>query len=253
MRAAATLSGLAVLALLAGCSTTSSDGDAIAHERAETAMLDILDRLTPVWADARDADFLAVSAAETTTDNVTVEPLAWSGNSAVGQGGALLDLRITVHIDAHQGSGGLYGDPSYSAGDSVRCWEVRIFARNYDEYELREHACASEPAPPLPTPTPLPTMPEDTEQRITDALATATAADFADRLRAAFPDPRITIDTIEEDGELIAAVGLPGGDKCHVGVRHADGAVEVLRGWPPEWLLPGETGCRVGLYLNPPR
>lgn len=250
-RLLAVLLGVAVV--VTGCSVSSS-GDRVAAQQAEAAMLALADDLTPLYGEAQDAERLAVQAAEHPagqSEGATVEVLSWSGNSAVGQGGASLDIRIDVHVEAF--SDGLVFGRSYSEGDATRCWHVRLFARNYDEYELSEFACPSEAAPPLPTPTPLPTMPPDVDERITTVLAAATPADLEQLMREAVPDERITVDARAEGGELIVAVGLPHGEACVVGVRHADRSVELLRGWQREWLQPGETGCAVGLYLNPPR
>ena len=85
-------------------------------------------------------------------------------------------------------------------------------------------------------------------------LRAALAADDAsvDSVRAAFPEPSVTVEVTTTDaGETVAAVGVPASRDCVVLVRRSDGVMDPVD-FRRISLEPGEAGCSTTLYTNPP-
>jgi hypothetical protein len=240
--------------LLTGC---TRGGDGYAAGLAERIIIGIGDDITPAYPKPRDAEFLAdwaitdprLPATEGEAD-YDITALAWSGNSGDPEG-ATVDIRVAVHV--HPYSPNTIGGISIKQGDAVRCWRLTVFGlHDYDSLKRSEINCPEDSGVvPKPDPAPLPSLPDDVEPLLIAALADATPEDFETRVRAAFPDEAIVIQTAVANGELVAAVGIPVELQCAVGVRHADGTVGVSQGFKEVLLQPGEVGCSPELYLHP--
>lgn len=241
----------AVVASLAGC---APPGDLLAGQLAERVIIGIGDDITPPYPTPREADFLAAWALDdprlppAPAADYVVEALAWQGNSG-DEAGARIELRVTVDLRA---GGSTFGNPWVPEGGAVRCWQLTVFGlHDYDSLRQQEIGCPTTPAPPPPTPAPIPDLPDDVDALLAQAITGATAADIDERVREAFPEDYYSIESQSHEGELAVALGIPAESECVVGVVHADGSVEVLRGWKRELLQPGEMGCSPRLYFSP--
>lgn len=238
---------LALAVGLTGC-TPASRAEAHADEVARL----LADELTPRTPQALDAEYYAqraVEHSESLDRSTRIETLGWSGEVAEGRE-AVVTLRLTVDLPAIDHGG--FSRPS-EASSAVRCWDLVIrFLYDYDPrtWELRGIPCPAGADALVPDPVPLASMPNDVEPRLSAVLAEATAADAESRTRAEFPDPGWSVAVEERDGVLAVALGATLEGSCAVGVRHPDGTVEVLRGFSPESLLPGEIGCHPMLYFG---
>lgn len=249
----ALLVGLTTGVLLAGCAPT---GDGFAASLAERIIIGIGDDITPAYPTPRDADYLAAWALENprlpsvgAPVDYAVETLGWEGNSG-DEAGAAITFRIGVHV--HADGPNSFGEASYKEGRSTRCWELTIFGlHDYDSLKQREITCPEDAVALTPHPEPLPAFPDDIDARLTQALQGATIATIDDQVRAVFTEDFYSIVSDEQDGEVAVALGIPSELECVVGVIHADGSVEVLRGWQRVLLQPGETGCSPSLYFTP--
>ncbi|MET7468121.1 hypothetical protein ABZU22_19155 [Micromonospora sp. NPDC005222] len=175
------------------------------------------------------------------------EALAWSGRTARDER-ATVDVRFVVTVTEQPQVS--IGGASNTAGEAVRCYRYEFQLYRYTTY--REIDCPSGAAPPPPTAAPVPGLPEDGRKRLTAVLRDATPATLAAAVRAAFPQEWITVDTTVHEGALVAAVGVPAERDCLLLVRTPAGKIESP-GYDRIWLEPGETGCRTGLYVSPPR
>ncbi|MDG4759726.1 hypothetical protein [Micromonospora sp. WMMD710] len=239
---------LVVCLLLSGCAQ-QRDGDTLAenHAAAEAKRLD--DDLTRDRV--RDAEWLVAThvpkAVEGDSSTIRREAFAWSGRTGINEQ-AVIDVRITVTVA--QADGATFGDLGNSAGQATRCYRYRLELHHYLPYQ--EIDCPSGVAPPVPSAAPFPALPTDARDRLSAALRTATPDTLAGAVRAAFPAQYVTVDTATHEGVLVAAVGVPAERECLLLIRTPAGTIES-----PEynlgWLEPGETGCRVGLYVSPPR
>lgn len=243
----------ALALLLTGC---TQGGDSYAADLAERIIIGIGDDITPAYPKPRDAEYLAERAVAnprlpSTEGQVDyqVTALAWDGDSGDPEG-ATIDIRVAVHV--HYYSPNTIGGTRIEDGDAVRCWRLTVFGlHDHDSLKRSQIDCPKEADVPEPDPAPLPALPGDVEQLLVTALTDATAADLEGRVRAAFPNEAIVIQTATSKGELVAAVGIPVELECAVGVRHADGTVDVYQGFQDELLQPGEMGCSPELYLHP--
>ncbi|MEW2441096.1 hypothetical protein [Micromonospora marina] len=175
------------------------------------------------------------------------EALAWSGRTA-GDERATVDVRFVVTVPEQPPVS--IGGASNSAGEAARCYRYEFELYRYTTYH--EIDCPSGAAPPPPTAAPVPKVPEDGRKRLTAVLRTATPDTLAGAVRAAFPQDWITVDTTVHEGALVAAVGVPAERDCLLLVRTPAGRIESP-GYDRIWLEPGETGCKTGLYVSPPR
>ncbi|MEU4437886.1 hypothetical protein [Micromonospora chalcea] len=180
-------------------------------------------------------------------ETVRREALAWSGRTARDER-ATVDVRFVVTVPERPPVS--VGGASNSAGDATRCYRYEFQLYRYTTYH--EIDCPSGAAPPPPIAAPVPKVPEDGRQRLTAVLRTATPDTLAGAVRAAFPQDWITVDTTVHEGALVAAVGVPAERDCLLLVRTPAGKIEAP-GYDRIWLEPGETGCRTGLYVSPPR
>ncbi len=203
----------------------------------------------------RDAGSIAAAeivqqAQDATSDagaTVRREALAWSGRTA-GNERATVDVRFVVTVEERPPVS--VGGASNTAGEATVCYRYEFQLYRYTTY--REIDCPSGAAPPPPTAAPVPRVPEDGQKRLTAVLRTATPQTLAGAVRAAFPQGWITVDTTVHEGALVAAVGVPAERDCLLLVRTPAGKIESP-GYDRIWLEPGETGCRTGLYVSPPR
>jgi hypothetical protein len=240
-----------VLLSLTGC---TASGDSVARDQADQTAATIGKDLTPPVIRSRPATTLAGEvltdpAANSDNDGIrtAVETLAWAGDSG-NPSGARIDIRVTVRVDEKDAVD--VGQPDRLPGSAVRCWRLTVFGfRSFDTLHRDEIDCPTTPGR-VPPNVPIPTLPADTQQRLSAALATATDTDLDQVVHAAFPEAGLTLDTGSRAGELVATVGIPNERRCVLGVRHSDGTVQV--GQPSGVQLePGETGCTVQLYFAP--
>jgi hypothetical protein len=176
----------------------------------------------------------------------TITPIAWAGETTP-QEPAIIDVRIDVTVEEHQP--GAFGDRYHSAGHATRCYRYEI-----DYYRADHHRidCPKTTAPPpKPTPSPVARLPRDAAARLTEVLAGAAPDTLATAVRAAFPDPGLTVDTATHDGTLVVAVGAPRERRCVLMIRTPAGKISSP-GYDPVQLTPGELGCGTDLYLRPP-
>jgi len=242
---------LAALALvLSGC--TASDGDAGAARLAERVIIAMGDDITPPYPTPRPASYLAAAAINSPrlpTDVVAtyeIDALSWSGNSG-DDTGAVLEIRVAVHVEPTSATSVFGG--SQREGDATRCWRLTVFGfHDYDSLEREEIECPTGPAPVQPTPEAPPSFPADVEQLLSAALA---ESDPEAAVRLAFPEEFYSIQSASENGETAIALGITAEGECAIGVIHADGATEVVRGFDPSLLEPGEMGCSPDLYFHP--
>ncbi|MFG1868620.1 hypothetical protein [Micromonospora arborensis] len=247
---AATLACAAVALCLvsAGCGEYR-DGDSMARNDAAAEAKSLNESLGH-RSRARDAEYVAATEildADGGTSIVRREPLAWSGR-ITGDEQATIDVRFVATVQ--ESSGTNFGNLGNSAGQATRCYRYRLQLYRYTSFE--EIDCPSVATPPVPTAAPVPTLPDDAHDRLTAALRTATPDTLANRVRAAFPEKHVTVDTTTHENALVAAVGVPAERDCLLLVRTPGGAIESP-GYDRVWLEPGEMGCRTGLYVSPPR
>ena len=262
-RAAGLVAGLALVTVLTttGCaterpaalaSTQSGGGGSLAADQAEAVARQIGADMTPPVLHDREAAWLVqedVARADDPERGIHVEALDWSGRSGEGEG-ARIDVRITVDVDATTAA--TLGESSTEAGSATRCWRYAVVGfRYYDTLGLDEIECTDEPAPAAPTAVELPALPEDAEALVTQVLTAASPESLAGDLEAAFPQDSVTTESDVDDGELVAAVGVPAERDCLVMVRDAAGTV-TRQSYDPVWLEPGELGCSTMLYTSPP-
>ncbi|KXK59099.1 hypothetical protein AWW66_26135 [Micromonospora rosaria] len=199
----------------------------------------------------RDAEYIAATEVPNHLDNsdspIRRVLLGWSGRTVGGEQ-ATIDVQFVVTLTDQQASS--YGDHNNSAGQVKRCYRYFLELYRYTTYD--EIECPSTATAPVPTASPFPDMPDDGRERLTAALRTATPDTLASRVRAAFPEKHVTVDTVTHQGALVAAVGVPAERDCIVLVRTPGGAIESPA-YDRIWLEPGEMGCRTGLYVSPPR
>lgn len=222
---------LLLTAALAGCGSISLDGSSPAAGVAEQAAQQLnedlghRDRL-------RDAEYIAATEvpAEPRGGNqpITATPLAWSGR-VFGDEIATIDVRFTVESDSW-------------------CYRYTLELYRYTTYD--EIDCPKVAKPPVPSASPPLRLPQDAQARLTAALHDATAATLADRVRAAFPQDGIGVDTVVDKGTLVAAVGVAAERDCLVMIRTADGRTTPVA-FRRIQLEPGETGCSTALYTHP--
>jgi hypothetical protein len=217
---------LAATASLTGCSGSTSSS------YAERIIIGIGDDITPAYPTPLDAEILAAWALENPRvppgeAEYDIEVLDWSGNSGDPEG-ARVDFRIGVHLLPRNGS--TIGDPGQHEERATRCWSLTIFGlHDYDSLRSREITCPGADAPArTPRTRASAQLPANSAELLTEALGGATSDDLADRVRAAFPDTRQSVETAQHESELIAAVGDAVTQSCRVAVRHVDGTVEVL-------------------------
>ena len=233
---------------LSGCSNSPHLD---AASLAERVIIGIGDDITPPYPTPRPAEYLAAWAIESPRlpsdreAEYTVEALAWEGHSG-DETGAKIDIRVTVHAPAQSGG---WSELSLPEDDATRCWRLTVFGfHDYDSLESEEIECPTGPAPAPPAPLPLPSFPDDLDALLTTALADP---DPEAAVRAAFPDEFYSIEAATENGETAIALGIPEEHDCAVGIIHADGSTEVVRGFDWEVLQPGEMGCVPDLYFHP--
>ncbi|MBM0231458.1 hypothetical protein JNW91_06025 [Micromonospora sp. STR1_7] len=235
--------------LLSGCAEYR-DGDSMARDIAAAEAERLVDDLGHRNR-VRDAEYIAATgipkAAQGGSSPVRIEALAWSGRTAPDEQ-AIIDVRIAVTVTEDYGSS--FGDRGHSAGQATRCYRYRLALHRATSRQ--EIDCPAVATPPVPTAVPIPALPDDARDRLTGALRTATPDTLAGAVRAAFPEKHVTVDTVTHEGALVAAVGVPAELDCLLLVRTPAGAIESP-GYDPNWLEPGETGCRTGLYVSPPR
>ena len=188
---------------------------------------------------------------------ITVDALAWQGTTR-GDGTATVELR--VRADAESYSPGSIGQQGYPAGSAVRCYRVTVTGQRGSEQADLEHIGCPDGSPPArPTPTVPPPLDEPEAAALLEIVGAAAptrdgATTLAAQLELRFPADAYVVETDFADQRLIAAVGLADSPiDCLVVVRPADGAPERVGGFPPEWLMPGETGCSTRLVTAPPR
>ncbi len=230
------------------------DGDAAARDEAQQLVTRAGASIAEPGARPRDADYLAaqllavdLSPSIPDGEHDYLGVFDWRGNSG-DQNGARINVRINVQMDPTEARN--IGQGSRTAGSATRCWRLTVFApRHYDNLHSEEIDCPGT-ADRIPHPTPIPSLPADAVARIQSVLTTATGETLKSSMTTAFPEPGVRVDTVARNGELVAAVGVPSERECIVGVRHADGTLQVS-GPPGSQLEAGETGCTVELYFSP--
>lgn len=245
------LAGAMLVAAVAvvGCASGPTDGGAEAHDRAEGAakrLNDDLGRRSRV----RAAEYIAATEIPTEPQDgghLLVTPLAWSGQTS-GDEQATIDVRFVVTLPEQEVVS--FGGRGRTAGGATRCY--RFTLQLYRDTGFREIPCPAVATPPVPSPSPPLTLPPDTEDRLAAALRTATPETLASVVRAAFPQQGFVVDTVTNQGALVAAVSVPAERDCVVMVRTPGGEPKRVV-FDQIQLEPGETGCGTGLYTNPVR
>ncbi|WBB82222.1 hypothetical protein O7606_00140 [Micromonospora sp. WMMD882] len=236
--------------LVAGGCSAYREGDALARDMVVTAAAQLgkdLGHRNRV----RTAEHVAATEILTDPDGldstVRREPLAWSGRTA-GDEQATIDVRFVVTVDEQPPVS--IGGRGHSAGQAARCYRYVLELYRYTSHQ--EIDCPSLVVARTPTASPIPRVPDDGRERLAAVLRAATPGTLAWAVRAAFPERHVTVDTVVHEGALVAAVGVPAERDCLLMVRTPGGAIESP-GYDPIWLEPGETGCKTGLYVSPPR
>ncbi|KQQ94066.1 hypothetical protein ASF62_07875 [Leifsonia sp. Leaf325] len=252
------IAAVAAMVVVASTGCTRLGGDALAEDEAWTVAQRIGADMTPSVISPRTAEWLVAS--HVPDENVElpdgssrrVEALSWGGDTS-DHDGARIVLRISVDIAPH--SPDTVGDRGREAGSATLCAHYAVVGDSYDDtIDLDRIACPGGDAPPptLPSPTPPLSLDPSAAAVLEAVLQSTDAAGLEAAVRAAFPQDHVTIETTAEDGRLIAAVGVQAEGDCIVGVREPDGSVQAGGGFPPEWLMPGETGCSTRLVTAPP-
>ncbi|MFI7211446.1 hypothetical protein [Micromonospora maritima] len=243
---------LAVTLAPAGCGEQSGDVEARAQAVAEAKRLN-----QALGHRDRPRDAASITATEVLGDSGTPAPgdgstvrreaMAWTGRVS-GDERATIDVRFVVTLDERPVTS--FGARGRTAGAATVCFRYELRLYRYTSYQ--EIDCPSGAAPPTPSAAPVPALPADGRKRLTAVLRSARPETLAGAVRTAFPQEWITVDTAAQDGALVAAVGVPAERECLLLVRTPTGRIEEP-GYDRIWLEPGETGCRTGLYLSPPR
>ncbi|MFG2037904.1 hypothetical protein [Dactylosporangium sp. NPDC048998] len=234
---------------LTGCGTGPLDGGSLARDIAEQEAARLNDKFGHRDR-VRDAEYIAATEVPkgAQTDGEThITPVGWSGRTT-GDEKATIDVRFAVTVPERHAA--TLGDRGNSAGSATRCYRYVLQLYRYTEYH--KIGCPAIATPPVPSASPVLTLPGDATDRLAAALRTATPDTLSGAVRAAFPQDGISVDTVTHEGILVAAVGVPAERDCILMIRTADGATKQL-GYDPVQLEPGELGCSVGLYTNPPR
>ncbi|MER7001501.1 hypothetical protein ABT297_00375 [Dactylosporangium sp. NPDC000555] len=226
---------------LTGCATGPVDGDSLARDSAEQQAARLNDKLGHRDR-VRDAEYIAA-----TEIAPSATPVGWSGRTT-GDEKATVDVRFAVTVPEQHAAA--IGDRGNSAGSATRCYRYVLQLYRYTEYH--EIGCPAIATPPVPSASPVLTLPADAKDRLDAALRTATPDTLASVVRAAFPQDGVKVDTVTREGTLVAAVGVPAERDCIVMIKTADGAIQQV-GYKRVQLEPGELGCSVGLFTNPPR
>ncbi|MCT9001625.1 hypothetical protein [Microbacterium memoriense] len=231
-------------AVLIAVLLSPQDGDALAREQVDNRARAIAENLG-YWSEGVDAETLA--AHHFTSSDGKVQPFAWSGDTSLPDG-ADVDVIISARVDPV--SQGVIFQRRLTPGAAEKCFRFHVRSTEYVSYDERD--CAVGSAFPTPSARPEPALAPDTAARVSAVLSAADAASLESVVRAAFPEPGLSIDTtVTPDGELVAAVGIAGTGECVVRVRRTDGTVEPVS-FDRIQLAPGEMGCRVELYTAPP-
>ena len=234
-----------VFALLQWGLDALRDGDRVAYSRAGSSAEARAERLGYWNTDESAEEIAAYQLSSEAGSSAVFTPFRWSGTSAEG-GTALVDVRISIHVDGGSGFSG----PFHDSGDAERCYRFTVTAFTWTTID--EIDCpAGSPDVRGPSPEPRASLAADAEVVLAEVLARSSGELLRDEVRAAFPGESTTVDTVSVDGELVAAVGEPGVDDCLVMVRHATGVVERVS-FRSVWAQPGELGCSVQLYTAPP-
>ncbi|WIM99771.1 hypothetical protein ACTOB_003433 [Actinoplanes oblitus] len=223
---------------LAGCGTISLEGENPASEAEQAAKrlnddLGYRDRL-------REAEYIAATevptAAQGSDSEVSATPLAWSGRVFADEK-ATIDVRFAVRTRDSEPTDG-----------TTWCYRYTLELYRYTSYD--EIDCPAVASPPAPSASPPLKLPDDAPARLAAALRDATPETLADRVRTAFPQDGIGVDTVTDKGTLVAAVGVAAERDCLVMIRKPDGKTMPVA-FRPVQLEPGETGCRTSLYTHP--
>ncbi|SIR52293.1 hypothetical protein [Microbacterium sp. RURRCA19A] len=222
----------------------SADGEVLAARAVRDTADDLTSSLGYVQRSV-DAETRAATMFTASTGAVIVTPVVWSGGGS-SDGPAIVDVRIDAEIAAVEGALWAKGN---SSGSAAGCYRFTIPVGAYARSEPIDCPAAAAPAEPPVTTTPA-VLPADAEERVRAALAAGDAS--VDSVRAAFPEPSVTVEVTTTDaGETVAAVGVPASRDCVVLVRRSDGVIDPVD-FRRISLEPGEAGCSTTLYTNPP-
>lgn len=223
-----------------------TDGDVAAERQVRATAADLTSSIGYVQRSV-DAETRAATTFTQPSGAVRLTPLVWNGSGSVDDP-AVVDVRIDVELAAIPIVN--IGDRGRSAGSAVGCYRFTVAVTREASSERIE--C---PAVAAPTATPVasvpPELPGDAEERVRAVLA-EPGVSVAEALRAAFPDPATTIESVVTDaGETVAAVGVPAARDCVVLVRRTDGSIDPVS-FRRISLEQGEVGCSTSLYTAPP-
>ncbi len=223
-----------------------TDGDVAAERQVRATAADLTSSIGYVQRKV-DAETRAATTFAQPSGAARLTPLAWNGAGSVDDP-AIVDVRIDVELAAIPVVN--IGDRGRSAGSAVGCYRFTVAVTREAASERID--CSAVAAP---TATPVasipPELPADAEERVRTVLAEPDVP-VAEALRAAFPDPATTIESVVTDeGETVAAVGVPASRDCVVLVRRTDGSIDPVS-FRRVSLEPGEVGCSTSLYTAPP-
>jgi len=234
-----------VLLLAPALASWAGDGDSLARQEASDAIHALSGGLgsAPREADELAAQVLTTGWGYSPPPGLHVGVLGWSGFSG-SAAGARIDVRLIVDLHDVPAEAGIF---AHTAGSTVECWRVTVLAlRRDDPVQVVSIPCPASPDR-TPHPAPPPALPSDAPSRLRAALATATPATLDARVRTAFPDPGLSIDTLASDRGLYAAVGVLDDRECLMGTRASDSKISVSAG-----RLEGyEPSCSVTLFFEP--
>lgn len=237
-----------MIALLAGC-FGPADGNDMAWDRAGQLAEELADNYGYINRPGQ-AEWIAAEAPLPDTGGSywesTIEFLDWSGQLAHPGDEVTLDLRFTVTV--RDSGRDYFGDYRHTGGRAVRCFRLHLplFGHaTHEEIECPPGATARQP-------NRAPGMPADARARIEAVLAEATPESLDDQMRAAFPEPHVTVSTTVHQGTLVVAVGVTRERACILVIRTPEGEIRYP-GYDREWSQPGEQGCSTGLYTSRPQ
>ncbi|WP_240670224.1 hypothetical protein [Actinoplanes solisilvae] len=226
--------------LLVGCGIGPADGNGVARDAAAKAA-ERLNKELGHRERVRDAGTIAATEMPESDEQVRITPVAWKGRTS-GDEKATIDVRVVAAVGNR--------DAATTEGDATICYRYTLQLYRYTEYE--EIDCPKIGRPPVPSAAAVLKLPPDAAKRLETALFSATPETLGSKVRAAFPQEGIGVDTITSEGTLVAAVGVAAERDCVVMIKTTDGRTRQIS-YDRIWLEPGELGCRVTLYTSPPR
>lgn len=237
------------------CSTTSPEGIAqsAAERDADSTAAALALYLDDAQDDAPTVDDAVASAFERARYRMPDEPVdllrADGDHRRVEGSDAVVEVRVTGHVDAHLNSVRLF-ERTHPAATVVHCYRIGLAAWSHEETTAKRihrlHGCPQRPAIAVPGARAGADLNEENEVLLRTVLldidGTSTREDVLARLGPVTREG-LRVDATTGDGAVgVALATTHRRDACLLGRRAVDGTVEVW--WPAGVLLaPGEAGC----------